>query len=479
MSMPAPKSTATTSDPALLSLTEVAAAIRERKLSSVEVTQALLARIPKWQPKLNAFVRIEADEALAAAKEADAQLAKSGAQGPLHGVPMAHKDMYYFKGKPAGCGSKVRDGWIAPETSTAIKHLQKAGALRIGALHMAEFAYGPTGHNAYLGPACNPWNTERITGGSSSGSGAAVAARLTYAALGSDTGGSIRMPAHFCGVTGLKVSYGRVSRANALPLSFTLDTVGPLARSAEDCALIAELIFGEDPLDPVTAGAPAWDKAATLRPVSSLKIGVPKSFYVDDLDADVAAALDNTIKTFQKLGAKIVTVDLPDQTAVAAAALTVLAVEATSFHAPWMRTRAQDYTPQVRSRLENGVAYSAIEYLEALRWRGPALAAHLEAIGDVDVVVAPASRAVAPKIVDTDAGGGPQADEMVIAMMRFMRPINYLGVPVLVVPVAHSAQGLPIGLQLLGRPHGDETLIALGRAFQEVTDEHLRIPQLP
>jgi aspartyl-tRNA(Asn)/glutamyl-tRNA(Gln) amidotransferase subunit A len=465
-------------DPALLSLSEVAAQIRDRKLSSVEATQALLSRVAKWQPKLNAFVRIEADEALQAAREADAQLSKSGARGPLHGVPMAHKDMYYFAGKPAGCGSKVREGWIAPETSTAIKHLQKAGAIRIGALHMAEFAYGPTGHNAYLGPARNPWDNACITGGSSSGSAAAVAARLTYAALGSDTGGSIRMPAHFCGITGLKVSYGRVSRANALPLSFTLDTVGPLARSAEDCALIAELIFGADPLDPVTEGAPAWDKAATQRPVGSLKIGVPKSFYVDDLEPDVAATLDQTIKVFEKLGAKIMPVELPDQTAVAAAALIVLAVEATSFHAPWMRTRPQDYTPQVRNRLENGLAYSAIEYLEALRWRGPALAAHLEAIGDVDIIVAPASRAVAPKIADTDAGGGPHADEMVVALMRFMRPINYLGVPVLVVPAGHSSTGLPIGLQLIGRPYCDETLIALGRAFQQESDEHLRVPEL-
>jgi aspartyl-tRNA(Asn)/glutamyl-tRNA(Gln) amidotransferase subunit A len=467
------------SDPALLSLAEVAAQIRERKLSSVEVTQALLSRIQHWQPKLNAFVRIEPDEALAAAKEADAQLARSGPKGVLHGVPMAHKDMYYFAGKPAGCGSKVRQGWIASQTSTAIRHLQNAGAIRIGALHMVEFAMGPTGLNAYLGTACNPWNTARITGGSSSGPAAAVAARLTYAALGSDTGGSIRIPANFCGVTGLKVSYGRVSRANAMPLSFTLDTVGPLCRSAEDCALIAELIFGEDPLDPVTAGAPAWNKEATRRSVNSLKLGVPKRFYVDDLEADVAAALDDTIAMLRKLGAEIVCVDLPDPTAIDAAAFLVLSVEATSFHAPWMRSCPQDYTPQVRNRLESGLAYSAVEYLEALRWRGPALASHLEAIGDVDIIVAPAARAVAPKIADADIGGGANARALINEMSRFLRPMNYLGVPALVVPVAHSAEGLPIGLQLVGRPFGDETLIALGCALQQVSDEHLRVPQLP
>jgi aspartyl-tRNA(Asn)/glutamyl-tRNA(Gln) amidotransferase subunit A len=465
-------------DPALLSLCAVASQIRDRKVSSVEATQSLLARIRQWQPALNAFVSIEADEALAAAKAADAQLAKAGPTGPLHGVPMAHKDMYYFAGKVATCGSKIREGWIAPATSTVIGRLQEAGAIRLGTLNMAEFAYGPTGHNAYLGHARNAWDPARITGGSSSGSATAVAARLTYAALGSDTGGSIRLPAHFCGITGLKTSYGRVSRANAMPLSFTLDTVGPMAQTADDCALMAEIIFGPDPLDPVTSGLPAWDTAAAQRPVNGLKIGIPKSFYVDDLAPEVAATLDGTIKALEKLGARIVPVDLPDQNAVAAAALLVLAVEATTYHAPWLRTRPQDYTPQVRSRLENGLGYSAVEYLEALRWRGPALAAHLDTIGDIDVILAPASREIAPNISDTDFGGGGNAEELVVAVTRFMRPVNFLGVPVLVVPAGHSATGMPIGLQLIGRPFGDETVVALGRAFQQVTDEHRRIPEL-
>jgi aspartyl-tRNA(Asn)/glutamyl-tRNA(Gln) amidotransferase subunit A len=467
------------SDPALMSLADAAAAIRARKLSSVEATQALLARIDQWQPLLNAFVRIEADEALEAAKDADAALAKHGPRGPLHGVPLAHKDMYYVAGKPAGCGSKIREGWIAPATSTAIARLGEAGAIRFGALHMAEFAYGPTGHNAYLQHAHNPWDLHHITGGSSSGSGAAVAARLTYAALGSDTGGSIRMPAHCCGVTGLKTTTGRVSRANAMPLSFTLDTVGPLARTAEDCGLIAEVIAGPDRLDPVTDQSPLWDSAAAQRDVKDLTIGVPTSFYVDGLEPDVAATLDATIREFEKLGARIVKVGLPDQTAVAAAALVVLAVEAAALHAPWLRTRAEDYTPQVRNRLENGLAYSAIEYLEALRWRGPALQAHLDAIGDIDVILAPASRSAAPRIDETDVGGGPNAEELVVSVMRFMRPVNYLGLPVLVVPAGRSATGLPIGLQLIGRPFGDETCVALGRAFQRTTDHHLRVPDLP
>jgi aspartyl-tRNA(Asn)/glutamyl-tRNA(Gln) amidotransferase subunit A len=466
-------------DPSVLTLTEAAAAIREHKLSSVEVTRSLLARIERWQPVLNAFVRVEVEEALAAAAAADAAIASGVARGPLHGVPLAHKDMYYVTGKLAECGSKIRNGWVAPATSTAILRLQGAGAIRLGALHMAEFAYGPTGHNEHLGPARNPWDPQRITGGSSSGSAASVAARLTYAALGSDTGGSIRLPAHFCGVTGFKPTYGRVSRANAMPLSFTLDTVGPLALSAEDCALIGSVIAGVDPLDPTTSGAPAWDMAATQRTPKGMTIGVPRKFYVDDLEFDVATLLDEVLATFRGLGARVVEVDLPDQTAISAAALIVLAVEAASLHAPWLRERAGEYGAQVRNRLQNGLAYSAVEYLEALRWRGPALAAHLAAIEGIDVVIAPASSAAAPTIDETDVGGGPGAEAAIQAITRFMRPINYLGLPVLEIPAGQSRYGMPIGLQLIGRPFGDETVIALGRAFQTATNHHRRIPDFP
>jgi len=466
------------SDPSELTLKDLAAAIRRRKVSSVEATRALLARTKKWQRKLNAFARLEPEAALKAARAADRALANGKVRGPLHGVPLAHKDMYYVQGKLAECGSKIRKGWIAPATATALTRLEAAGALRLGALNMVEFAFGPTGHNPHTGHVRNPWNPAHITGGSSSGSGSAVAARLVPAALGSDTGGSIRMPAHFCGVTGLKPTNGRVSRANAMPLSFTLDTVGPLARTAEDCALIMEAITGPDPLDPTTDGAPIWDAEATKRSPRGMTIGIPKSFYVDDLEADVDAALDGAIATFRKLGVRIVQVDLPDQTLVSAAALVVIAVEAATTHAPWLRKRAKDYSPQVRNRLANGLAYSAVEYLDALRWRGPALAAHLAAIGTCDAILAPAVRTVAPTIADTDVGGGPVADKVILGITRFMRPVNYLGLPSLVMPAGMSRLGLPIGLQLIGRPFRDETLIALGEAFQATTDHHVRAPTL-
>ncbi len=283
-------------EPALLSLTEVAQAIAQKRFSSREVTKSCLDRIAQWQPRLNAFLAIETDEALAAADAADAALAKGNARGALHGVPLAHKDMYYDAGKIVTCGSKIRRDFVATTTSTALQRLKDAGTIRLGSLQMVEFAYGPTGHNTHYGAVHNPWGLDHITGGSSSGSGSAVAARLTFAALGSDTGGSIRMPAHFCGVTGLKTTWGRISRAGAMPLSQSLDTVGPLARTALDCALLLGLMAGADANDPTAVSGPLPDyMAATRESIKGLKIGVPTAFYVDDLDPEVARILDETI----------------------------------------------------------------------------------------------------------------------------------------------------------------------------------------
>src|SRR5437762_12648366 len=252
-------------EPALMSLTSVAKAIAEKRISSREATQSCLDRIAQWQPRLNAFMAIEAEAALAAADAADAAMAKGNQRGVLHGVPLAHQDMYYDAGRVVTCGSKIRRDFVATSTSTALQRLKDAGTVRLGSLQMAEFAYGPTGHNNHYGPVHNPWHVDHITGGSSSGSGSAVAARLTFAALGSDTGGSIRMPAHFCGVTGLKTTVGRVSRAGAMPLSQSLDTVGPLAQSAEDCALLLGLMAGADPDDLTASTLPVPDYMAATK----------------------------------------------------------------------------------------------------------------------------------------------------------------------------------------------------------------------
>ena len=467
------------SEPALMSLTAVAKAIAERRLSSHELTRSCLHRIARWQPHINAFMSIEAEAALKAADEADAALAAGRNLGPLHGVPLAHKDMYYDAGKVVTCGSLIRRDFVATTTSTALRRLRDAGSIRLGSLQMAEFAYGPTGHNAHYGAVRNPFAPDHITGGSSSGSGAAVAARLTFAALGSDTGGSVRMPAHFCGVTGLKTTYGRISRAGAMPLSQSLDTVGPLARSAADCALLLALMAGADPDDPTASMAPGTDYvAATTAPIKGLRIGVPTAFYVDDLDADVATVLNHTIAVLRREGADIVKVELPDQRQLSAACQLVLAVEAAAFHKRWLIERPQDYGPQVLMRLQNGLAIPGVTYLEALRWRGPALAAHIAATRDVDAVLAPVAPVAAPTIAESDVGTSPGAEAAIQRLTRFTRPINYLGLPALSVPAGFTGKGLPVGVQLIGRSFDEATLLRIGAAFQRATDFHERVPEL-
>jgi aspartyl-tRNA(Asn)/glutamyl-tRNA(Gln) amidotransferase subunit A len=464
-------------EPALMSLVALAKAIAERKISSREATQSCLERIAQWQPRLNAFMAIEKDEALAAASEADAALAKGASRGVLHGVPLAHKDMYYDAGKVVTCGSKIRRDFVATTTSTALQRLKNAGTVRLGSLQMAEFAYGPTGHNSHFGPVHNPWHVDHITGGSSSGSGAAVAARLTSAALGSDTGGSVRMPAHFCGVTGLKTTVGRVSRAGAMPLSQSLDTVGPLAQSAEDCALLLGLMAGADPEDPTAIAGPLPDyMAATKAPMQGITIGVPSAFYVDDLDPEVARVLDETVETLGREGAAIVKVELPDQRQLASASQLVLAVEAAAFHKRWMIERPQDYGPQVLMRLQNGLSVPAVSYLEAMRWRGPALSAYTAATAGIDAVIAPVSPIPAPSIAESDVGNSPAADAVLPRITRFTRPVNYLGLPALSIPSGFTKSGLPVGMQLIGRSFDEATLLRIGAAFQRATDFHARVP---
>jgi aspartyl-tRNA(Asn)/glutamyl-tRNA(Gln) amidotransferase subunit A len=466
-------------EPALMSLVAVATAIADKKFSSREVTQSCLNRIADWQPRLNAFMAIEAESALAAADAADADLAKGNSRGPLHGVPLAHKDMYYDTGKVVTCGSKIRRDFVATTTSTALQRLKDAGTVRLGSLQMVEFAYGPTGHNVHYGAVRNPWNVDHITGGSSSGSGSAVAARLTFAALGSDTGGSIRMPAHFCGVTGLKTTVGRISRAGAMPLSQSLDTVGPLAQTVEDCALLTGLMAGSDPEDLTASTRPVPDyMAACQGSMKGLRIGVPTAFYVDDLDAEVADVLDETIATLRQEDAEIVKVELPDQRQLTAACQLVLATEAAAFHKRWLIERPQDYGAQVLMRLQNGLAIPAVSYLEAMRWRGPALSAYLAAVAGTDAVLAPVAPMPAPTIAESDVGNSIDAEAVIQRITKFTRPINYLGLPSLSIPTGFTKAGLPVGMQLVGRAFDEAMLFRIGAAFQRATDFHARVPKL-
>jgi aspartyl-tRNA(Asn)/glutamyl-tRNA(Gln) amidotransferase subunit A len=459
-----------------LSCVQLAAAIRDRRTTAVAAMEAVLERAHHVQPKLNCFLRIDEGPALNAARLAD----REPARGPLHGVPMAHKDMYYRRGVVSSCGSKILRERHAPSTATALERLDAAGAIQFGVLNMTEFALGPTGHNWHYGHCRNPWNVERITGGSSAGTGASVAARANFAGLGSDTGGSIRLPAAFCGISAIKPTYGRVSRSGAMPLSFSLDTVGPLTRTVEDAALITQVIAGPDPKDPTCDPRAVPNFISELgRPVAGLRIGRPRQHFYDDCDADIAVAMEASLETFRKLGASIVDVDLPDIGGYSAAGGVISSAEAAAFHGQWLRTRPEDYSDQVRGRLLSGLAIPANSYIDSLRMRGPALAEFCDLVfSKVDVLHGPVLSITTPTIAETDLGWSEHTAQVLARITRLTRPGSYLGLPTVCANAGFTRDGMPIGMQLITRPFDETTALGAGHAFQRVTDWHLRSPRL-
>jgi aspartyl-tRNA(Asn)/glutamyl-tRNA(Gln) amidotransferase subunit A len=444
------------SEPASLSLAQARVQLNRGALSPQELEQSCRARIESWQ-RINAFVDTRSRKA-------------PGGEGALGGIPLAHKDMFYRAGQVSNCGSKIRKGWVAAETSAALERLDAAGALDIGALNMSEFAYGPTGHNDHWGDCCNPWNPAYITGGSSSGSGAAVAARLVFGALGSDTGGSVRLPASACGVTGLKTTWGRVSRHGAMPLSHSLDTIGPLARSAEDCALLFAAIAGHDERDPVTARKPV---AVNLeQPIRALALST--AWIESNAHPEVAAAVLAAAKA-TKL--KLLEVAPPPFDMLSAHCLTVMQAEASAQHAQWMRERPRDYSSAVRARLEAGFAIPASQYLEVLRLRGLWLERFVrETLGEADAYLVPTIAVPIPTREATGAKGGAEMPRLLGEVTRLTRWVNYLGVPALSIPCGFDSRGLPMGLQLVGRPFGEGALLAIAHSYQLATDWHRRAP---
>jgi len=463
-------------------LVDALAALARGALSSAELTQGAIERATAAQPRLNAFIALESEAAMDAARASDAARARARHGGPapglLHGVPLAHKDMYYRAGKVATCGSRIRRDWVASTTATALERLASAGALNLGTLNMAEFAFSPTGHNVHFGDCCNPWNPAYITGGSSSGSAASVAAGLVYGALGSDTGGSIRVPAALCGVSGIKPTWGRVSRAGAMPLSHSLDHVGPLARSIADCALLLQAIAGADPADPTASARAVPDLAGALdAPIAGLRIGLPDGYFDRDLAPPVAAALESAASVFVSLGARVVRVPMPALDPVNAAGTVLMWAEAASAHQRWLAERPHDYGAQVRSRLEHGAALTSLQYQQALKQRGPALDDFCRRVFETcDLLLAPTHARPVPTRAETDLVDRPEAAGVLGALTRLTRPFNYLGLPTASLPAGFDDNGLPVGLQLVGAPWSEPLLCAAGGAFQRETDWHLRRP---
>ena len=463
-----------------MSLVEVAEAIRSKQVSSVDVTQAAIDRAEKLQPVINCFISLEAEEALKAAKEADARQARGEALGPLHGVPLAHKDMYFREGKVSTCGSKIRKDFVADTSSTALQKLDAAGAIYLGGLNMAEFATGPTGHNEHWGDCCNPWNTDYISGGSSSGSGASVAGRVVYGALGSDTGGSIRLPATANGVVGLKTTANLVSRHGIMPVSYTMDTVGPLTRTVADCARITGVIAGRDEKDPTTADRPVPDYEAALgKGIKGLKIGVPRNYYYDIATDEIRALMDDSLSVLRDLGAELVQVNVPDMARITHLSNVTFVCEAAAVHEPWMRERPNDYQEQVRTRYEPGLHLPATAYIQALNARPRALKSFVEQVFDkVDLLHTPGVPFALPSRAETNVAASSQMPTMVATISWCTRATNYLGLPALCVPCGFTGNGLPTSFQLTGRPFAEAALMTAGHAYQGATDWHEQAPAL-
>lgn len=460
-----------------LDLAELGAAIDGGKASPAEITEAFLDRIGRENERTNAYITVTADGARAAAKSATEAIARRGRKGPLDGLPIGHKDLYATAGVLTTGGSKVLADNVPDADSTVVARLNGAGMITLGKLNTHEFAYGPTGEGSAAGATRNPWNLDRITGGSSSGSGAAVAGGLAPVATGSDTGGSIRMPAACCGLTGLKPTYGRVPRTGILPLCWTMDHSGPLARSAHDAALILQATAGADGKDAAAPDRPVPDYLASIGDgVKGMRIGIARRYFFDQAQAQVTDRVEAALKELEKSGAVLVDVDIRHIEHAAAAALAMYVAEATAYHDDTLDDRAHLYTDTVRVFLELGDQLLAKDYLHAQRYRtllGQSMAAVLS---DVDLIATPGIAITATplgqEVVDING-----AEEVLFgAILRNTEPFDLTGLPAMVMPCGFGDDGMPVSLSLAGRAFDEATVLRAGHAYQQATDWHRRRP---
>ncbi len=459
-------------DLAYLGIAELAPRLARRQLGPVDLCRALLARCERLEPRLNAFITLGRDRILAEAQAAERELTAGRVRGPLHGVPIAVKDLCWTKGERTTGGSRVLADFVPDEDASVVARLRAAGAIVFGKTNTPEFAYGPLDRYHY-GVTRNPWDPDRFPGGSSMGAAAALAAGLAPGALGSDTGGSIRHPAHWCGVTGLKPTYGRVPLRGVIALATSLDHVGPMARSAEDCAILLGGIAGYDPADPTSADVPVPDYAGELaRPIRGLRVGVPRGYFWDRLPADIARAVEAAHGELRRLGLVLEDVEIPEWAAAADASLVLIRCEAAAEYRTVLKERGAELIPQVRERLEAGLATPAPDYVDALRAGGRFRAALARLCRRVDLLALPGRDQVAPLM---DAGG-QHSDRL--SPRNFSAPFNIAGVPALTFPCGVSSEGLPIGLQLAGRHWEESALLSVAHAYQQATDWHARRPPL-
>jgi len=460
-------------DPHWLSIAEAAQMIERRELSPVDLVDACLERVEALDGRLNAFITVLAAEARVAAREAADEIANGEYRGPLHGIPVALKDIFAVAGAPMTAASLIFRDVVSEEDSEVTRRLRAAGAIVLGTLNLHEIALGATGINPHTGPARNPWNTDHITGGSSSGAGAAVAAGLCFAGMGTDTGGSIRIPAALCGIAGLKPTFGRVSRRGLLPLSWSLDHAGPLTRNVEDAAIVLQAIAGNDAGDPASSQADVPNYSVTLGDgVRGLRVGVPDRYFGDGVDADVDEAFRGAVRQLEGLGAELREFTPPHIDEMPDATAAIMLPEAFTVHQSAMRERPEDIGEDVRYRLELGAAYPAAEYIQALRLREMVVETwRKDVFGEIDLVATSTATVAARPIDQSDLS-------TTLSLIRNTNPFNLLGTPAISVPCGFTGEGLPIGLQLVGRWFDEATVLRAAHAYESATDWHSRRPPL-
>jgi aspartyl-tRNA(Asn)/glutamyl-tRNA(Gln) amidotransferase subunit A len=441
-----------------MTLLEMHDLLRARKVSSRELTDQALAAIAQQNPRLNAFITVTADAARAQALAMDAELAKGIDRGPLHGIPIAHKDLVYTKGIRTTGGSKLFENFIPDHDADIAINLANAGSVMVGKTGLHELAYGITSNNPHFGAVRNPWDTTRIPGGSSGGSAAAVAAGILPMATGTDTGGSIRIPASFCGITGLKPTFGLISKRGVMPLGWTMDHMGPLAKTVRDAA--------------VSFHAMAGLKAGYVHPqhvdIKGLRIGLPQNYYLEKIDVEVGQAVRKAIQTAAALGAQIVDVTIPDIDALNVVGRVLLLAEASSVHRANLHRR-DAFGPDVMTLLDQGRLIRAADYVDAQRLRRIYQRDFSKLWTQVDCIFAPTTPTAAPKIGQVTMKVGDNEEDVRLATTRFMRAINVLGIPALSIPCGFTQGGLPIGLQILSAPRTEETLLRIGAAIEDAT----------
>ena len=468
-----------TEHPAFSTLSALAAAIRARALSPVEVVDACLARIDALDARLHAFITVDADRARATARSLEHDAMAGRWRGPLHGVPLAFKDLCAVPRLPSSGGTRTPDYFQSPHPCTAVVRLLGAGAIALGTLNMTELALGPFGDNAHHGDVQNPWCAGHVSGGSSSGSGAAVAAGLVPGALGSDTGGSIRLPAACCGIVGLKPTYGRVSRAGVMSLSWTMDHLGPMARTVGDVALMLGVAAGHDPLDATSSAHEVPDYVAAIdAPLAGLRAGVPENHFAEGVGPEVMAAVTTAVRCLQECGVRVASVRVPDPAAITSLCNNpIVRTECAATHARLLREHPQDLQPVVRSRAESGLDVKAVDYVLALRRRPEIAREFIAAVfADADVLITPTTAEPAPTYAAAKSGTVTDVVARMAAFTRFTRIFNTIGLPALSLPCGFTASGLPLAVQIVGRPFDEATVLRVGHAYEQATTWHRRRP---